>query len=773
MTAAKTKLSSSSRRNHTKTSQEDNKEPTTKKRGHQNDNDKKLSKRQRRKLERSQNTVKPTIAAHSVESRERKYLLQAGLHSRQRDKVHTEAKEQQQQRLSSSTISSSSSKDPIHAFAKCLGSADPKTRHMAVVRLQNYLQAKSDIVETHNDDDDDDDDNHHHPTGKNHGFSELDLLKLWKALWHTLYMADHVVVQQELCKEMAKLLWCLAGTQEQDEYAGQAYLRYVEDIQEEMMRQEEMEKAEEGQTMDDEVDDNDHDDDDDEEDDFIMEEVANTLNEGRDDNDEDDEDESDLDQKSSDDEDGGYSTVQHCRGAHLASLFVRTCLQTIRREWGSMDKYRTDKFYSLLRHVYRQVFLYMAERHWNLGIIRLFHDAIYEEALSQVPNGLRYHLIDIVLDELVAVAAGKDPAVPMPLTEATFLDCLEPYFALAQTGGAGVDGIGGDTIGDDSVQQRVVNNVLLKFLNEYSVVRKVDENSAGHSNESGDRSSQKGLVLDQVHVGTVAQFIFEIASDASSTKDKYRKSLYDVHKLYVRQLKKVGKDVELDNNDSDEDETGLDEDWEESGADSFPVDKATPEENRDVNDGDRGKPKKKKKKKKKDKKKSKKADTNHHENNDGLESDSVSDQEAKKVSRVPPSNDGQQTRKRKKKEKRSNTAGDVRKEEEEITITLEDQRAAKKDMRRKSDHELLSILETPFKKKKAKGPKSELTSSEKKVKFKNANKARSWKASMNGLRTTKPPDVSTCSPEKGILLNKDAVIKRTPMGKRRKAVDYF
>ena len=47
--------------------------------------------------------------------------------------------------------------------------------------------------------------------------------------------------------------------------------------------------------------------------------------------------------------------VQHCRGAHLAALFVKTFFRTIQREWGKMDKHRIDKFYTLVRLVLREV----------------------------------------------------------------------------------------------------------------------------------------------------------------------------------------------------------------------------------------------------------------------------------------------------------------------------------------------------------------------------------------------------------------------------------
>jgi ribosomal RNA-processing protein 1 len=119
-----------------------------------------------------------------------------------------------------------------------------------------------------------------------------------------------------------------------------------------------------------------------------------------------------------------------------------------------MDKYRVDKFYTLIRLMMEQVYEYMAKRHWNLGIVRLFNDVIYDEVLSQTPNGLRLHLIDLSLDELAKVNASA----PMPLTEATFVDVLEPYFAMSQA------------CKDKIVQARVMDKVLHGFLEKFSVI---------------------------------------------------------------------------------------------------------------------------------------------------------------------------------------------------------------------------------------------------------------------------------------------------------------
>jgi hypothetical protein len=364
-----------------------------------------LTKRQRRKQTNDTHAWPQHPKITSPAARARAYIRTAGLNAGK--KTTSESLDPQIDLQS-----------PQVKFGRLLGATDQRVRHNAVIQLSAYLKARCDI------------------NNEAGGLSELDLLKLWKGLWYTLYMADKVPVQDELSAKIAELIWCVAGTEEEDEYAGKAYLDMFGD---------------EGDLG--------FESDDDDDDEVQMEEIVNTL--GEDEDDSFDGDEMDSAEDSNSDQDGeeeegnhcddencedehhhhgedseddedmeelNDSEIPHCRGAHLASLFAKTFFATVRREWGKMDKYRVDKFYTLMRLMLQQVYKYMALRHWNMGIIRLFNDALYEEVLSQTPNGLRFHLIDIALDELATVQAEA----PMPLTEATFLDCMEPFFAMAQ-----------------------------------------------------------------------------------------------------------------------------------------------------------------------------------------------------------------------------------------------------------------------------------------------------------------------------------------------------
>jgi hypothetical protein len=127
--------------------------------------------------------------------------------------------------------------------------------------------------------------------------------------------------------------------------------------------------------------------------------------------------------------------------------------------------------------------------------------------------------------------------------------------------------------------------------------------------------------------------------------------------------------------------------------------------------------------------------------------------------------------------------------EEELLITVQAQRAAKQaaqeaEALRRKQEEAESTVTSIFGKGKAKKrSKREAESSDgdgtkKRVKIgEHFNRARSYSASMQGLRQVDPTEArKSLTPERGILLNKDArIVKRTETKptKRRRAVDYF
>lgn len=516
-------------------------------------------------------------------------------------------------------------------------------------------------------------------------------MKLWKGLWHTLYLCDGVAVQEEVSKVLAGLMWSVGGSLEEDEYAGRFYLDLDENVLDDGDGND-IEEDEDGDTMQ-----------------IIEMSDEEETEKGGGDNETETEQE---DQNSKDEEEmvnpsDEEDTTKHCRGAHLSALYIRTYFRTLIREWSNMDKYRIDKFYTLTRFILREIYRYMASRHWNLGIIRLFNDAIFEEVLrvQNYGNGVRFHLLDICLDELALVNSEKENG--LPLTEPTFLDCMEPYFAMSQR------------VEDKLVHDRVMEKVLSRFLDEYSIVSDNYSNPTDELKDGDDdkeASSKKKLVMDQVHVQTVAQFIFELASD-SETQDRYRKQLYDMHKTYMKRIKLVGRDVIMFADE--EDDTSKEEESVQShdNEDSESVNK---EENTLTNDSSKAvgkdadtektKKKKKKKKKKKDKKKASKSDSDELQNNANEENEEV------------------------------------------ITISSEEQKVAAKAVK-EAKAAKGEKKKTPTKKRSS-NVVNDGTPSSKKVKFGKVNKSKSWKASMKDLKKLNPKATLKPTPEKGILRDK-------------------
>jgi hypothetical protein len=187
-------------------------------------------------------------------------------------------------------------------------------------------------------------------------------------------MADKAPVQDKLSKILAELMWCLAGTEEEDEYAGEVFLEmegdddcFGNDYDDEDDNEEEddthegmeygvfedddgdtMEIIEMGENSDDgEEEDDENNMDGDEENDY--EDHCEDEDEDKDDY-EDEEDEIDDEEQRIKD-----MNEKHCRGAHLVSLYISTFLCTMRREWGNVDKHRVDKFYTAVRLMISEV----------------------------------------------------------------------------------------------------------------------------------------------------------------------------------------------------------------------------------------------------------------------------------------------------------------------------------------------------------------------------------------------------------------------------------
>lgn len=73
------------------------------------------------------------------------------------------------------------------------------------------------------------------------------------------------------------------------------------------------------------------------------------------------------------------------------------------KEWSSIDQWRIDKYYLLIRRVLRHNFKYLKLHQWDETLVNDWVDVMRRTILSgdaKVPVALPYHLCDIYLDEL-------------------------------------------------------------------------------------------------------------------------------------------------------------------------------------------------------------------------------------------------------------------------------------------------------------------------------------------------------------------------------------
>ncbi|KAJ0005968.1 hypothetical protein NQD34_015862 [Periophthalmus magnuspinnatus] len=175
--------------------------------------------------------------------------------------------------------------EPEVQFAQKLASNEKPVRRKALKRLRGYISARS---RTHT------------------GFSEEELLKLWKGLFYCLWMQDKPLLQEELSTQISGL-------------------------------------------------------------------------------------------------------VHHFHNLGTQLLFFRTFLTTVKREWTGIDRLRMDKYYQLVRFVFRQMFELLQRSQWDPSCIAQFLELLSSELLQAgaPPVGLQMHVLDLYLRELAVVGARE------------------------------------------------------------------------------------------------------------------------------------------------------------------------------------------------------------------------------------------------------------------------------------------------------------------------------------------------------------------------------
>ncbi|XP_029682957.1 ribosomal RNA processing protein 1 homolog A isoform X3 [Takifugu rubripes] len=239
-------------------------------------------------------------------------------------------------------------------------------------------------------------------------------------------------------------------------------------------------------------------------------------------------------------------------------LYVQSFLQTFKREWTGIDRLRMDKFFQLVRFMFRQTFQVLKKTRWDSSVVSRFLELLSTQVLQsggQAPCGLQYHILDVYMSELAAVAADE-------LTADQNLVFIQPFCRTAartkdRTLLAAICSSIFSTIVD---QAPFAIEDLMKELDSDSEQTSGEEDEQtetweakrggggrksrtnGRTSKEGDANelldSEKSESAGDEDVGPVLQFdygalaakLFELAS-RSSTPSHNRRKLYNIVKI--------------------------------------------------------------------------------------------------------------------------------------------------------------------------------------------------------------------------------------------------
>jgi ribosomal RNA-processing protein 1 len=96
--------------------------------------------------------------------------------------------------------------------------------------------------------------------------------------------------------------------------------------------------------------------------------------------------------------------------------FIRAFWLTMAREWSHIEALRLDKYLYLIRQYLNASFKFLSRQKWKQATLEEWNEIMEETPLNvsdmKIPNGLRYHVLDIWVDELEKVGAKKWEAEP-------------------------------------------------------------------------------------------------------------------------------------------------------------------------------------------------------------------------------------------------------------------------------------------------------------------------------------------------------------------------
>jgi len=183
--------------------------------------------------------------------------------------------------------------------------------------------------------------------------------------------------------------------------------------------------------------------------------------------------------------------------------FFRAFCLTMRREWPGLDRLRLDKFYTLIRKMISVVLRMCKEKPERLEAAG---SILRDEILDKLPNGLRFHIADLFLDELQTSGWVEDGTVPTEL----MAELLSPFYCTL------------GTAKDNTYVERVIKCVFAPLAKDKWTNLEGEEYDAPFAN------------LD---LAPIAKALFSLGADQKDMPKRFRQQLYAM----ATELKKANK----------------------------------------------------------------------------------------------------------------------------------------------------------------------------------------------------------------------------------------
>ncbi|XP_019731245.1 ribosomal RNA processing protein 1 homolog A [Hippocampus comes] len=155
-------------------------------------------------------------------------------------------------------------------------------------------------------------------------------------------------------------------------------------------------------------------------------------------------------------------------------LYLESSLKTFKREWTGIDRLLMDKFFQLIRFMFRQSFEMLKRNNWDSSVVSRFLELFATELLNSgngAPAGLQFHILDLYLTELAAVGASE-------LTADQNLRFIEPFCKTAAK------------TKDRTLFGAICNSIFNTIIDQapYAIEDLMKELKAAESSDSGQSS---------------------------------------------------------------------------------------------------------------------------------------------------------------------------------------------------------------------------------------------------------------------------------------------